>query len=296
MRKSRAKLGKRYQQRYDSRGSSFGFMKYPTGTNFYKADDGEHNILIIPYQIRTKNHPLVAKRKAEMDEWDYVLIIDVHQNVGPEEIPIICPKKNFGKSCPLCEEGGDLEKTSKRAIYNIINIDRPERGLHIFSTSNHLFQKELQEELKASSKGDELIHFADPEDSRSVSFRGSKESGGGMSYVRFKSFRFIKLDDDIEEMYEKEKWEEKTISLDECMIILSYDEIRNILYGNDSEENTEQEDKESRRENRRREKKQESNKCPYGHEYGNSIDQYNDCDKCDLWDECEIEYDRLKKE
>ena len=28
------------------------------------------------------------------------------------------------------------------------------------------------------------------------------------------------------------------------------------------------------------------NRCPYGHRFGIDIDEYDDCDNCELWDEC----------
>lgn len=282
------------------------FMKYPVGTNFLKADEGEHEILIIPYEIKTKNHPLVSLGRKEIGDFDYVLTVDVHRSVGPEGRWIICPKKNYGKPCPICEEAGELAKTSTRAIYNVVNANRPEKGIHVLSVSDFLFQKELRDELIASSK-DKIIPFADPVDGTIVYFRGRKEVTEGGNFVKYVSFKFRERGKELDDMYEKERWEEKSLSLDEYMIILSYDEIKDILYGRDNEDEEENGHKEEEKEDedrterrrKRREEENEENECPHGHRFGIDINNRKfdkDCDPCKKWDKCDAEETRRRKE
>lgn len=313
--RSRPGLRKKIKQRCKERDSQYGFMNYPTGTNFYKADEGEHNLLIIPYVIKTKKHPDVAKGKAKIGNDDYVLIVDIHRNVGPEDKEVICLERNFNKPCPLCEEGGETAKTSKRAVYNVINADRPEKGLYVLSVSDWLFQKELEEELKVASRGEEYLPFVDPEEGYIISFRGSKEYGGGMNYIKFKSFKFIKRDKELDKYYEKEKWEEHSLSLDEYMIIHSYEEIKNILenkeYDDENEDDRNEEidnerDGVEQRRRERREKREEKNEkenddeCPYNYRFGMDTDTKDECDdnkKCprEKWKACDTKWKELNK-
>ena len=30
----------------------------------------------------------------------------------------------------------------------------------------------------------------------------------------------------------------------------------------------------------------EENQCPYGHVFGKDVQEYDDCDNCEVWDDC----------
>jgi hypothetical protein len=36
----------------------------------------------------------------------------------------------------------------------------------------------------------------------------------------------------------------------------------------------------------KRKKKTEKNRCPFGHRFGVDTDAYDECDECDVWDDC----------
>jgi hypothetical protein len=316
-RRDRKKLsmGDIYKLRQDgNKKISTWFMSFPQNTKFYKAGVGEHNLVIIPYEIKTDNHPLVRKRKRNIGEGDYLLDVEVHQEVGPENKQVICLEKNYGVECPICEEGRASNKenenpykTSRRVVYNVVDADKPEEGVQIFSVSHYLFEKELLDEVKALSKGEEYIQFANIENGNIISFRGRKEyaktpKGTSVEYTGYRSFKFLDRDKEIEDMYEKERWEEKSLSLDEFMVVYDYEEIKNILYGyeeNDDElvketkeevkeEKTERESRRSRRRETRKETK--NNECPSGYTFGKDWEMNKECDDCDVGDECEAEY------
>jgi len=50
--------------------------------------------------------------------------------------------------------------------------------------------------------------------------------------------------------------------------------------------NIKEEESEEKPKRTRGERVTEKDKCPYGHVFGVDTDKYNDCDKCNLWDEC----------
>ena len=116
---------------------------------FFKPEEGKHLIDIIPYEIKTGNHP-----KYDKGDLDYLLEYYVHYNVGPGKDRFVCMAKTFGKPCPICEELEILkankadEKTidalqpKRRVLYNVIDLNEEEKGIQLFETSHFLFEKE----------------------------------------------------------------------------------------------------------------------------------------------------------
>ena len=71
---------------------------------FYKPKEGKNKIDIIPYEIKTKNDPLVKTGDAKVGDQSYMLDLWIHSNIGPTQAQIICNKENFNKPCPICEQ------------------------------------------------------------------------------------------------------------------------------------------------------------------------------------------------
>ena len=92
-------LNKRYARSYESRDDrkvatvkALNFKKLDKEVEFYKVEEGENSFDIIPYEIKTKNHPLVRTGEAQVGEWDYVLDYFVHKNVGAGQAQVVCLK------------------------------------------------------------------------------------------------------------------------------------------------------------------------------------------------------------
>ena len=79
--KKKGGLAKRYQASYESKGSSGGksgvmdYKKVDGDVEFFSPKEGRNRINIIPYTIKTKNHPLVRKGEFEIGDKDYVMDI-----------------------------------------------------------------------------------------------------------------------------------------------------------------------------------------------------------------------------
>src|SRR5574344_3080567 len=77
--KKKGGLAKRYQASYESKGSSGGkagvmnWGKVNGDVQFFSPAEGRNRINIIPYTIKTKNHPLVKKGEFEVGDSDYVM-------------------------------------------------------------------------------------------------------------------------------------------------------------------------------------------------------------------------------
>ncbi len=237
------RLNKSYQDRdRGGAGQSAFDWKKAGELKFYKMKAGKHRINIIPYIIKTKNHPLVKSGDAKVGDQDYMLDVFIHRGIGPTQTPVICPKKTFGKACPICdqaneyrEQGKDKEasalRAQRKAIYNIIDANDTDAGLQILDASYANFQKELIEAAKEENDDGDIVDFPDIYEGKIVKFRATDAEFGGHAYFEFKNFGFEdrdeKLDDDLIN---------QACSFDEYMKIYSSEEIEKILYGNDEED------------------------------------------------------------
>ena len=248
--KKKGGLSKRYQASFDTKesrgGSKNGVMdwrKVDGEVNFFKPVEGKNRINIIPYVIKSKNHPLVKRGEFEIGDTDYVMDYWVHRSVGLSEANVICLKETYGKPCPICEqsallakEGKDKEakdlKPKRRVIYNIQDLKEPDK-LKVFEASHNLFEKELIDEARDDEEGG-FVDFADVEDGKEVKFRASETSFGKIKYMEFKSFGFEDRDEPI-----PDELVESAISFDEIMNVPTYEEVEKILYGQEDEDSDE---------------------------------------------------------
>lgn len=250
--KKKGGLAKRYQASYESKGSSGGkagvmdWKKVDGEVQFFSPAEGRNRINIIPYTIKSKNHPLVKKGEFEVGDKDYVMDIFVHRGVGPSEASVLCLKNTYGKPCPICEQSALLRKQgkedeagalkpSRRVFYNVQDLKNPD-VLKVFEASHYLFEKELIDEARDDEEGG-FVDFADEESGKEIKFRCSKTSKGGFEFNEFKSFSFEDRDENI-----PDELLESAISFDEIMNVPTYEEAEKILYGRDEDDDGEDEE------------------------------------------------------
>ena len=242
-------MDKRYNESYDSRndgGSSrngiLDWSKLDERPKFYKIKEGVNKIDILPFPVKSKNHPLVKRGVLEVGDDDYVLDVWIHKNIGPSESDIVCLKKNYGKPCPCCdqaeeyrEEGKkeefDAYKAKRRVIYNVRDLmaEDPNEVL-VLDQSHFKFEKELIESARYNSEGKSIIPFADLEKGKTVKFRGSPSKYMGKTTQEPKDFQFL----DREKLVKKAA--ANAISFDELMILHTPAEIMEIMNGSDDDE------------------------------------------------------------
>jgi len=281
---------------------------------FYSPREGTNKINIIPYEIKSKNHPSVKAGEVEVGDLDYMLDIWVHRYIGSSNADIVCPKKNYRKSCPICDKGseyyeeGKKEESKKlyptrRVLINVQPIIKGETAdeLQIFDVSHWLFAKELVEEAHECKDGKDIILFADIETGKVVKFRMSIEDLGKMKSPKFKSFVFLEREEELDD-----ELIDEAISFDAGIKILSEKEIEKIFYGQEEDEDNEEEDdppkkesrkdeddeeeerpaKKKRKEDNEEEDDKKSSKCPEGYKWGEA-DDHKECNKCKKWDDCD---------
>ena len=260
----KSKLANRYAESYNTRNSGgkragvIDWKKLDGDVKFFTPKEGRNRINIIPYVIKTKNHPLVRSKSAEVGDLDYVLDVYTHRGVGPTESTVLCLKETYGKSCPVCElmqklkeEGKDKEagslKPSRRVFYNVEDVKDP-GTLQVFETSHYLFEKELIDEAREDDGS--YTDFADPEDGKEIKFKTSKVQKAGYEFNEFKSFSFEDRDEPL-----SDELLESAISFDELLSNPSYEDIEKILYGQDDDDDDEPKSKSTSKSKSRGKKK-----------------------------------------
>lgn len=298
----------RYQKSYDSRDAggantdAMDWSQIKNGVTFYKIREGINKLIIVPYIIKTGNHPLVCSGDMEIGSMDYVMDLYIHRRVGPTEKDAICLKDNYGKACPLCDKAkeyrqkGDEKsyralKSSRRGYYNVLNARKMRDGLMVFNGVSHfLFEKEMIEEARGGTEDGEIVDFASIKDGEIVKFRAAVASIEGTEYYKFKSFDFLDREEDL--------WdgiEEETVSFDEIMILRDAKELEKLLYDEDESGKDEGNKEKEEESGRHRHKKKDSEKsdtdkekktCPEGYTFGKDFDEDTDCDDCKIRKEC----------
>ncbi len=330
----------RYKDDYKSRddggfsGSNILDLSKAKDVEFFKMEKGSNEIDIIPFEVATNKHP----QGVEKGELDYKLDVWVHRDAGGIDGRILCLKRTFSKKCPICEEIQKMVdsdeytwkddaikalKPSRRCIYNVIDINDEDKGIQLFEISHFEFQKEIIEEAQESAEGEgEILPFADLEDGYTIKFR-AKEREGGFQGFKPKSFQFRPR-----EAYPDEVIDD-ALSLDELLVIPSYDEVYNAFMGIEDEEpdadddeidddeiDEDDEPKKTKKTRTRTSKKTETparsrrkkadddedddepkksskktskkkkHECPASGTFGEDNDDYDECEDCDIWDEC----------
>lgn len=264
----------RYKESFDSKdkGGSNGkrildFSKSDSKPDFYTPVEGVNKINILPYEIKTKKHPRVATGRAKVGDFDYNLDIYVHPYIGPNsQDTIICPKKTYNKSCPICDESkrfydagkkdeGKALLPKRKCIYNVQPLVKGEsKPVQVFEVSQYLFEKELIEEANACEEGNDVIDFADTsEEGKTVKFRGSKTKFGQHEYLEYKNFDFVDRESEIDSDVL-----DQVVSLDEALVVLSFEEIEKIFFAEPSDEEEDEEDeKPSKKKSKHRDEEEE---------------------------------------
>jgi len=237
--------GRQKKHSENSRGSwGKNFLNLGEGVEFYKMG-AKNEFDILPWKVTTKNHP---DKDVKPGDYEWVLDVSIHQNIGVNNDNYVCLKRTYGKPCPICEERERLAELngwkdpivtalspSRRGLMWI--LDHRERDedkeIKLFKSSwaslakNGFMSLLLQEiEVTEGEENQEII-VADLEEGRTVTFEGMEASGGDFTYMtpNPRKFKLVPRDESLDE----ELWD-RVPSLDALLIIPTYDELRNALH------------------------------------------------------------------
>jgi len=269
---------------------------------FYKPKDGWNRINIIPFEIKSDNHPLVKSAEMQIGDCDYMLDVWVHKNVGPTGVDCVCLKRNYNKHCPICEEAQKMKEQAKkkeydelrakrRAYYNVIDLKDDDQKIQIFSVSHFLFEKELIEAARDDENGGEVISFADISEGRVIKFKVTTESLNGQPMQKYKNFSFEEREEELDDSLIDD-----AISFDSIITVRDADTLESLMFnGEDVDEEEPAEKKtskksadedESETKDDEPKKKGKSTGCPHGHVYGEDADGFKECVRCKIYNEC----------
>ncbi len=323
------------QQAIEREKSGFGSgsLKYtlPKDTEFFEPQKGTMILNIVPYEVTVDTNP-----HADRGELCHKRVVFVHYNIGPENDTVLC-RKTIGKRCPICEFRATLTKnwddnekeikelrSSKREIFNIIDMDEDENAILFWEVAYSNFGEILDEEIEVADDDDPILGIADLGDRPILKVRFKPKKFMNNKFLAASKISPDEGDDFDEDILEN------VVNLDECLNILSYAELQKMFLELDDDEIEEdpapekptktkpksrkkkpepdpdpEEDEEKDEEpdppkktrpKPRRKKGKKDNPCPLGFVFGADCDQHDECDDCEKWDECMDENERLNKE
>jgi len=147
-------------------------INVPDGCDLFSlGKEGTKRIEIVPFTAGADNP------YADKGELHYERTFFTHRGIGASEDTYICPKKTWGKKCPICEAKAKLSqdpdadedavkalKWSERQLFNVFDHGDPDKGLQLWDFTFHWFGKLLDARIKNQEEDDEYEFFADPED------------------------------------------------------------------------------------------------------------------------------------
>jgi len=317
-------LIKRTQESYEKKdytGRFTSYIKEEYQSNFWKCQEGDHLIDIIPFRAGSL-FPTVPQPNVRPGDWTYYFEVWDHTNIGQNEASFVCLNRMFNKPCPICEDLKEKRKTGeyedeelkllnpkRKVMYNIIVYDtekEEKKGVQQWIVAHWFMEKHLVVLAKSPRKGG-IIPFPSITQGKSIAFT---RRGSGASNTEFLGHKFedrdYKLDPKVLEMAKP---------LDELIIVHSYDEIAAAHFGttrskiqveteedigieNDIKEQTETSIRKLQRQVKEvKEKVSEvKNRCPGGGVFGVDIEKLPHCSECKIWDDCVIEEERLERE
>jgi hypothetical protein len=317
--KMKADLLARTKESYDRKDGEGGSRHFDTEYDipFWKPQPttGKPHILdILPFSAGP-NFPTKVSKPVKEGDWVYVLDLVVHKNVGPGKMSVVCPAKNYGNRCPVCEEVESLGQSGieygdipirgvHQCTYNVLVMDDPTteaKGVQVWDVS-HFFSEKKIVALAISARDGGYIPFASPdhEMGRSLAFDVGKDK-----YRSITGHRFEKRDYDIPPEILSECY-----PLDTMIKIWSYDELYKILWGEEGRpaQSTAGEEQQQEAQPARRSLlrpvgasepaptatrtlrtivvQEKIDTCPIGGTWADDHDKYEECKACDKFKPC----------
>jgi hypothetical protein len=241
-----------------------------------------------------------------------------------EKCPICEYRKKLSTEADTEDEVKALWKDTKpRVIYLVVPVDAKkwDEVVYIYDNSPHVFQKKLNDELE--DKPEYEVFYDPTEEGYTLNVRYTKESTGKYTYSDPSRIDFEKREKGFDEY--PDEFIDNLPNLDDIIkdSVMPYKELEKkfLAYVDDDddemeeppeddddderssgrsrkprrghrtpqEEDNDQDDepeKEKKPASRSRGTSRSKDKCPHGHKFGTDTDEYDDCEKCKVWDEC----------
>jgi hypothetical protein len=239
-RKSKNKRRERVSARKRTETHTTGFasksFRLPEGVKQFQIKKaGAHRFDIIPYILK------VESPFADIGKPHYERTYHVHRGIGADSDTVVCPKKTFGKPCPICDARARMMKDEdadeelikslgpkERQLFQVIDAREPSEGIQILEMSYHLFGRVLDTRLRSIEEEDEdeqdHEYFSDPETGYLIRASFEEKQFARTTYYECTSIDFK----DRKEQYENDIIEE-SYCLDDMLIEMSYDDLKKLF-------------------------------------------------------------------
>jgi hypothetical protein len=298
-------VDQRVQESIDRKGFGSGIFKPDAQFKQWrdKSSEEAHEIDIIPYIVG--DNPTNPKiRKGDIS---YSAEYWTHSGIGPNEDRVICLAKSFNKPCPVCEDrkaladdvGYDDEhvkkmKPSRQVLYNVVvydTADEEKKGVQVWMVPHWFFERFIDDIAKAS-RGRGRVPFADPDVGKSIMFYRRGKNEVTYSGHQFKDRDYKISDEILDSVY----------CLEDLVHIPTYAEVYELHFnkkpggGEVAAKEAEGDDPPVSSRRPRSEQKAEEEKagCKGGGTFGKDIDNLDHCNKCNDYDDCCKEAERLE--
>ena len=220
--------------------------RVPEGMDVFKLQEpGRKKIEILPVLATDKNkHGIAGTHHFEATFFVNRLGLDGNSYVNR--------KRTFNMRCPVYEEWCRLKddvnadedvvkslKGQQRQLFYIIDHDEPEKGVQLWDMSYWLFGKQLDEKIMLSEEEDGYDQFFDPYEGLTVKLGVVEDSFAGNKYCKVATIDFAKRKDEIDE----ELWEDLE-PLEDLLKVLSYNDLKAILHGEEPEDEDQEDESE----------------------------------------------------
>ena len=213
------------------------YLRVPDGATMFKAKEGTMLLDILPY-VAGDNNPFAEKG---VIHWERTYF--AHRGIGANSDAHLClrmptesPPHGTGKGrCPVCEHrskllrSGDEDEEAikdlspkQRQLFNVIDRKAPEKGVQLWDVSYFLFGKMLDARIRNSDEDDQWGQFFFPEGGFTLKVTFVEKTFSGRTYLEAETIDFRKRRED----YDEDEILAQTHNLDDCIVALSYDELK----------------------------------------------------------------------
>jgi hypothetical protein len=249
-------------------------MTLPDGVEVWQPKEGSHRIDIVPYEVGRGNP------YADPGELYYERTVFVHRGIGPNNAGYVCPAKESGKPCPICEYRGELAsdpeadqkladqlKPKERQIWLVYVHKEPDKGVQLWEFSHWNFGRLLDKRRKRAEEDEDYIKdFDDPEAGATLKVDFDEERGAGYSFLVASSIDFKPRRDGLDE-----ELLDHGICLDELLKVEPYDKLKAVLFQTEEDEPEEEEESPKKRSGRKKPEPKETTADEVGIEKGSQV-------------------------
>jgi len=222
-------------------------FRVPEGMDVFKLKEaGRKKIEILPVLATAKNkHGVEGTYHFEATYWV--------NRIGADNQSYVSPKRTFNERCPIHEEYSRLNndpnadeehikslRAKQRQLFYVFDHDEPEKGVQLWDMSYWLFGKQLDEKIMLAEEEDGYDQFFDPYDGLTIKLGVTEDQFAGNKFYKVAAIDFVKRKDEIEE----ELWSDLE-PLEDLLKVLSYSELKAILFMEDPEESEEEDEEET---------------------------------------------------